>query len=454
MPTKDPLDELFARSVSETIGEQELRAKLAKDPTKVVIKYGVDPTRPDIHLGHAVCLRKLREFQNLGCRVVFLIGDFTAQIGDPTGKSKIRPELNQQEVEANLKTYLEQAGKILLTDKEHFTWIRNSDWFVSIHDIAAPDGTQVEISVGEQKIKTPPLPGKHILARAQAWIASRMQKGRIEHYSFVNILSVMRCLTHARLIERDMFQERIKAGEPIFLHELMYPVLQGIDSNVIFNIFGACDLELGGTDQHFNMLMGREVMEINKHTPQAVMTLPILEGTDGKEKMSKSLDNYIGITESPTEIFGKTMRIPDELIPRWTELTTELDPAELGKRLKDGENPKAVKVTLAEAIITLYHSREAAEKAAEEFDRIHAAGNDGQPDEIPEVKIEEGNWNVIELLATAKLVASKSDARRLIEQGGIKANGKKIASIKDNFEVGRNELILQVGKRKWARIIS
>ncbi len=447
------LDELFNRSVSETIGEKELRAKLAKDPTKVVIKYGVDPNRPDIHLGHAVCLRKLREFQDLGCRVVFLIGDFTARIGDPTGKSKIRPELDQKEVEANVETFLKQVGKILLTDTKHFSWIRNSDWFVSIHDVAAPDGMQVEITAGNQKIKTPPLPGKHILARANAWISSRMQKDRIEHYSFINILGVMRQLTHARLIERDMFKERIKAGEPIFMHEMMYPILQGIDSNVIYNIFGACDLEIGGTDQHFNMLMGREVMEMNKHAPQAVMTLPILEGTDGKEKMSKSLDNYIGITDSPTEIFGKTMRIPDELISRWVELTTDLDPKEFAKRLKN-ENPKVLKTELAKAIITLYYDAATAQKATTEFDRVHAGKGDGQPDEIPEVKIEEGNWNIIELLATAKLVASKSDARRLIEQGGVKVNSQKVESIKEDFTVGSGELILQVGKRKWAKIIS
>ncbi|MFH1375654.1 MAG: tyrosine--tRNA ligase, partial [Patescibacteria group bacterium] len=300
LPEVSDLKKIFSRGVSEVIGEKELLQKLKKDPTKVVIKYGVDPTRPDIHLGHAVCFRKLREFQELGCKVVFLIGDFTARIGDPSGKSKIRPELDQAEVEANVKTYLEQAGKILLTDPEHFVWIRNSDWFVSMHDVRAPDGQTFKIEADGKRMETPPLPGNHILARANAWLATRMQKGAVRHYSFINVLAVLRRVSHARLIERDMFAERIKKGEPIFMHEMLYPVIQGIDSNVLSDIFSSCDVELGGTDQHFNMLMGREVMEMNKKQPQSVITLPILEGTDGKEKMSKSFDNYIGIIESPT----------------------------------------------------------------------------------------------------------------------------------------------------------
>lgn len=444
------------------IGEKELQKKLETAPEKVVIKYGVDPTRPDIHLGHAVCLRKLREFQDLGCRVVFLIGDFTARIGDPTGKSKIRPELDQAEVEVNVKTYLEQAGKILKTNPENFSWIRNSDWFVSIHDVRAPDGTKFTIEAGGQKIQTPPLPGNHILARTNAWLASRMQKNKIRHYSFINILAVLRKISHARLIERDMFQNRIKNGEPVFMHEMLYPIIQGIDSNVIADIFGSCDLEVGGTDQHFNMLMGREVMEMNSKKPQSVLTLPILEGTDGKEKMSKSLDNFVGITESPTDIFGKTMRIPDELISRWAELATDLDFAEFEKRLKKpapdsdrGENPKDLKIELAKEIVKIYHDSAAAEKAVEEFARLFSGDSkSGRPDEIPEIQIEEGSWGIVELLNSAKLVSSKSEARRLIEGGGVRANDKKVEKIDQNFEIGKTELILQVGKRRWAKIVS
>lgn len=448
------LKKILARGVVELIGESDLQKKLTADPTKVVIKYGVDPTRPDIHLGHAVCLRKLREFQDLGCRVVFLIGDFTARIGDPTGKSKIRPELDQAEVEANVKTYLEQAGKILKTTPETFSWIRNSDWFVSIHDVRAPDGTKLTIEADGQKIQTPPLPGNHILARTNAWLASRMQKGSIRHYSFINVLAVLRKITHARLIERDMFQDRMKKGEPIFMHEMLYPVIQGIDSNVIADIFGSCDLEVGGTDQHFNMLMGREVMEMNSKKPQAVLTLPILEGTDGKEKMSKSLDNFIGIAESPTEIFGKTMRIPDELISRWVELCTDLDEKDFEKRLET-ENPKDLKIELAKELVKIYHGAEAAEKAVEEFARLFSADSkNGRPDKIPEIAIEEGSWGIVELLNSAKLVASKSEARRLIEAGGVRMNDQKVAKIETTFEVGKSELILQIGKRRWAKIVS
>ena len=448
------LKKIFSHGVTEIIGEKELRQKLESDSSKVVIKYGIDPTRPDIHLGHAVCLRKLREFQDLGCKVVFLVGDFTARIGDPSGKSKIRPEPEQAEVEANVKTYLEQAGKILKTNPENFVWIRNSDWFVSIHDVRAADGMKFTIEVGGKKIQTPPLPGNHVLARANAWVASRMQKGRIKHYSFINILAVLRKITHARLIERDMFQQRIKNGEPIFLHELLYPIIQGIDSNVLSDVFGSCDLELGGTDQHFNMLMGREVMEMNSKKPQAVITLPILEGTDGKEKMSKSLENYIGITESSREIFGKTMRIPDSLIPRWVELTTDLDSAEFEKRLKKKENPKNLKAELAKELVRIYYGSDEAEKAVEEFERMFSGkSGEGQPDAIPEIQIEEGGWGIVELLSAAKLVDSKSDARRLIDQGGVRVNEKKVESFEENFEVGKDELILQVGKRKWAKVV-
>lgn len=448
------IQQILTRGVAELIGGEEFRKKLETDPTKVVIKYGVDPTRPDIHLGHAVCLRKLRELQDIGCRVVFLVGDFTAQIGDPTGKNKLRPEVDQAAVEHNLKTYLEQAGKILLTDQAHFAWIRNSDWFVSMHDITAPDGMQLSIATSDSEMTTPPLPGNHILAKAKAWEESRMQKHKINHYSFINILSVLRKLTHAKLIERDMFQERLKAGEPIWMHEMLYPVIQGIDSNVIANIFGSCDLELGGTDQHFNMLMGRNVMEMNDKQPQAVMSLPILEGTDGVTKMSKSSDNYISINETPAEIYGKTLRIPDELIPRWAELLTTLDTASLTERAKAGENPKVLKSELAKAIIAQYHGMEAAEAAEAEFDRVHAGGGNGEPDEIPEIQMEEGTWGIVELLAQAKLTTSKSEARRLIEGGGVRVNGEKVESIEQSYTVGGESLTLQVGRRRWARIIS
>jgi tyrosyl-tRNA synthetase len=463
LPMTKTIDQILARGVTEIIGEKELRAKLQKDPTKVVIKYGVDPTRPDIHLGHAVCLRKLREFQDLGCRVVFLIGDLTAQIGDPTGKSKIRPEIDQAEVEHNVRTYLEQAGKILLTDPAHFVWIRNSDWFVGVTDVAAPNGadftiTQANKVTGEKSEIKVSFPPNSVVAKAVVWEKTRMQaaynKNAVKNYTFLSILAVLRKLTLARLSERDMFQERIKKNEPVFMHELLYPIIQGIDSSVLAHIFGSCDLELGGTDQHFNMLMGREVMEMNKKSPQAVLTLPLLEGIDGKEKMSKSMDNYIGITESATDIYGKTMRIPDALISRWVEFCTELPVDAFEKRLKKKENPRELKAELAQELVRIYCGEEAAAKAPMEFDRIFKSGAGGQPDQIPEIKIEEGSWNAIELLLAAKLVTSKSEARRLIEQGGVKVDEQKVSTIEASFEVGKKALLLQVGKRKWARIVS
>lgn len=445
----DQLKNLFTRGIAELIGEKELRAKLEKDPAKVVIKYGVDPTRPDIHIGHAVCLRKLREFQELGCRVIFLIGDFTAMIGDPSGRNKLRPELGLKEVHANMKTYLDQAKLIL--DEKKLIVVQNSTWYMTFDDFWTASGKPLPFFA-----KSKELLQQYITERSQ-W-ETNINKVK-QFVSLRNLIGNLRLVTHGQLIVRDLFQERIKSGKEIYLNEFIYPILQGLDSWVIETAFGSCDLEIGGTDQKFNMLMGRQLQErlaekTTKKLLQAVMTLEILEGTDGKEKMSKSLENYIGITESPTDMFGKTMRIPDELIPRWAELTTDLDPASFAKRLKQGENPKTVKTELAEAIITLYHSAEAAKKASAEFDRVHAGGGGGRPDDITTVKIEEGSWSIIELLATAKLVSSKSDARRLIEQGGVKANDKKIESIEENFEVGEKELILQVGKRKWAKITS
>lgn len=447
------IKKILTRGVIEIIDRDQLTAKLQKNPEKVLIKFGVDPTSPDLHLGHAVCLRKLREFQDLGCKVVFLIGDFTARIGDPTGKSKLRPELEQKTVEANVKTYLKQASQILKIDPQHFAWIRNSDWFVSMHDINAPAGGRITFTAQNQKFSSPPLPANHVLAKTQLWLKSRMQKQRIKHYSFINILAILRHLTHARLIEREMFQNRIKAKEPIFLHELMYPIIQGLDSNALFDIFGSCDLELGGNDQHFNMLMGREILTLNKRPPQAVLTMPILAGLDGKQKMSKSLGNQIGITESPREIFGRTMRIPDELILPWAELTTNLDLTDLTQRLKTGENPRNLKAELARALVTIYHSAAAGLSAEQEFNQIFAQKAKSQPTEIPLLQIEAGDWNIIDLLKAAEFIASKSEARRIIQQNGVKINSKLVTDITASFPIKKTELILQVGKKRWKRIV-
>ena len=328
---------------------------------------------------------------------------------------------------------------------------------MSVTDVLAPQPVVYNLKKGNQtaKIQFPP---NSIPAKAAMWEQTRMQPkftgGRVESVTLVNFVSILRKLTHSRLIERDMFQERMKSGEPLFMHEMMYPILQGLDSLVIHKTFGACDIEMGGADQLFNNMMGREILEMHKLPPQAVMVVEMLEGTDGKEKMSKSLDNYVGITDTPTDIFGKTMRIPDELIPRWIELCTDLDPKEFTKKLKT-ENPKDLKIVLAKEIVKIYYDEAAAEAATTEFERLFSGKTEtGQPDEIPEIQIEEGSWGIVELLNSAKLVSSKSEARRLIEGGGVRVNDKKVESFDTNFEVGKTDLILQIGKRKWARIVS
>lgn len=441
------LDELFTRGVGELIDPgQRLRKKLAADPTKVVVKFGVDPTRPDLHLGHAVCLRKLRKFQELGCRIIFLVGDFTAMIGDPTGKSKLRPELSLAEIHANMETYLAQAGKII--DTSHITIVQNSTWYMTFDDVWVADSK--------------PLPffeeTKHLLADyVNARSAWEVKANKVKQFvSLRNTLVNLRKVTQDQLIQRDMFAERKAAGEAIYMNEMLYPILQGIDSLIIAKAFGGCDLEIGGTDQHFNMLMGRQIMERENPPlpPQAVMTLAILEGTDGTEKMSKSLGNYVGLTDSSTEMFGKTMRIPDALISRWAELTTDLSPDAFTARLTAGENPRVVKGELAAEIVQLYHGAEAAGKAVAEFARLHTSGGGGVPDDIAIVAIEEGNWNVVELIVRAKLATTKSEVRRLIEGGGVRVNGTAITSHEAEFEVGSGELILQVGKRKFAKIVA
>ena len=320
--------DLLVRGVRDFVDpDDHLRKKILENPSGVVIKFGVDPTRPDIHLGHAVVFRKLRKFQDLGCKVVFLVGDFTSLIGDPTGNSKVRPEIEQKEIEANMKTYLDQVGKILLTDKKVFAWIRNSDWYYSSTDLADDPERKVEMNI-EQDGKTikASFPGNSFLAKSIVHNETRMQKqfssGKIWDLTVRGLLWTLRGVTQGRLINRDMFQDRLKRGEELYMHEMLYPVLQGIDSFMIANIFGTCDLEVGGSDQTFNMLMGRDVMKMNKQNPQAVLSFEILEGLDGKEKMSKSLDNYVAITDEPENMYGKIMSLPDSLITKYFKLCT------------------------------------------------------------------------------------------------------------------------------------
>ena len=286
------INEIFTRGVGTFIDPNDVfrnkiiakaRGEYHED---IIVKFGVDPTRPDIHLGHAVVLRKLRQMQVLGCKVVFLIGDYTAQIGDPTGKSKVRPEVEQSAVEANMKTYLDQVGKILSSDKTVFSWIRNSDWFTTITDLDLPDDYKVNM-----KIDAPGLPSKEIsippnsfVGKAIVFEETRMQKSigakSIAVVTMRSLLWGLKHITLAQLIERDMFQQRVKDGESLFMHEMLYPVFQGIDSDILAQVYGTCDLEVGGTDQTFNMLMGRKIMEVNKRIPQAVLSCELLVGLD------------------------------------------------------------------------------------------------------------------------------------------------------------------------------
>jgi tyrosyl-tRNA synthetase len=449
---KQKIDEILSRGVGEFIDPEGIfRKKLENNPENVVIKFGVDPTRPDLHLGHAVILRKLRQLQDLGCKIVFLIGDITAQIGDPTGKNKIRPDVNLKEITENMKTYLEQVVKILKTDEKVFSWTMNSDWLVSINDIIAPKRS-IEINIEGKKHKTDVLAESDILNKSQWWLETRRQKGNINNYTLVSLLSILRKITFNRLIERDMFQDRIKEGLPVFMHEMMYPVIQGIDSNAISNIYGSCDLEVGGTDQLFNMLVGRDVMEMNKKEPQAVLSFKLLEGTDGKEKMSKSLDNYIGITDQPNDMYGKVMSIPDSSIGNYFELCTftlmdEIE--EIKKKIKKGSvNPKDIKMNLAKQIVEIYHGEEKAKKAEENFVNIFQKRE--IPEEMTEIKTEKKE-TLMDALVKAKILSSKGDFRRLVEEGAITdlEADKKITDA--NF-IPQSGMKFRIGKKKFIKI--
>jgi tyrosyl-tRNA synthetase len=446
------IEDILHRGVGDFIDPSAVfRTKLETSPEQIVIKFGVDPTRPDIHLGHAVVLRKLRQLQDLGCKVVFLIGDFTAQIGDPTGKSKVRPEIDQREVEKNMQTYLEQVGKILLTDPKVFSWIRNSDWFVSINDIIAPHNRELVIGNTTTRVTTPPLSSTHILNKAEHWLETRMQKGDIRNYSFITILSILSKITHGRLIERDMFQNRLKNDEPIFMHELLYPIIQGIDSDAIGDVYGCCDLEVGGTDQHFNMLVGRDIMNMNKKIPQAVLSFKLLIGTDGKEKMSKSLDNYISIIDEPNNMYGKVMSIPDSLLTHYFELCTFTSIeriTEIEKEIKSEKtNPKEIKMELARQIVSLYHGEEKAIQAQDQWVLTF------EKKEIPEHVQEYPLMNtLVETVIGNNILTSKGEYRRVLEQGGIH-NLTNNETITDMGYIPEKETVIKIGKQKFLKIV-
>jgi tyrosyl-tRNA synthetase len=392
---KEQIAEL-SRGTDEVLPEDGLEAKL-KQGRPLIVKAGFDPTAPDLHIGHTVLINKMRQFQDLGHEVLFLIGDFTGMIGDPSGKSTTRPPLSRNEVIENARTYEQQIFKIL--DPEKTLVMFNSSW---MNEMSAAD-----------------------LIR----LAS--------HH------------TVARMLERDDFQQRFTGQQPIAIHEFLYPLVQGYDSVAMH-----ADVELGGTDQRFNMLVGRELQRAYDQPPQVVVTLPILEGTDGVNKMSKSLGNYIAINDPPEEQFGKLMRISDELMWRYLELLSaeDLETIDLWRReVAEGMNPMEIKVRLAAEIVTRYHGGKAAERARERFAVVSQRGE--VPVDIPEreVPTETGNITVMQVMKGAHLTASTSEAIRLINQGAVWIDGQRVEDPKQELAAGVS-VVFKVGKRRFARV--
>ncbi|MCG6938124.1 MAG: tyrosine--tRNA ligase [Gammaproteobacteria bacterium] len=388
--------EIIKRGADEILLEKELVAKL-KEGRPLRIKAGFDPTAPDLHLGHTVLINKLRQFQDLGHEVQFLIGDFTGMIGDPTGKSTTRPPLTQEEVEQNAKTYQQQIFKILDEDKTHVMF--NSHW--------------------------------------------------MGYVSSVDMIKLAASSTVARMLERDDFSKRYKAGQAIAIHEFLYPLIQGYDSVIM-----KADVELGGTDQKFNLLMGRQLQEQHGQKPQCVLTMPILEGLDGVQKMSKSLNNYIGIDDEPRDMFGKIMSISDDLMWRYFELLSFRPMSEIAgfkQEVQQGKNPRDIKFLLAEEIIARFHNEAEASAAREGF--IAQFARNRIPDDIPELQFDApaDGYPIANLLKDAGLCGSSSDAMRMIQQGAARIDGEKITDKSLKIQKG-TEAVFQVGKRKFARL--
>ncbi len=388
--------EVIKRGASELLVESELVEKL-RLPRPLNVKAGFDPTAPDLHLGHTVLLNKMRQLQQLGHRVVFLIGDFTGMIGDPSGRNATRPPLSREQIEANAETYKEQVFKIL--DPQHTEVAFNSSWM-----------------------------------------------GKLD---FAAVIKLAATHTVARMLERDDFAKRYAGNQPIAIHEFLYPLAQGYDSVAL-----KTDIELGGTDQKFNLLVGRELQKHFGQPPQCILTMPLLEGLDGVNKMSKSLGNYVGINEPPNEIFGKLMSISDDLMWRYLELLS-FEPLATIRRWREevggGRNPRDVKVLLAQEIVARFHSRAAAESALADFEARFREG--ALPDDLPEVTLRCGpdGLGIAQMLKQAGLTASTSEAFRMIDQGGVKLDGERVSDKALKIGAGRT-LIAQVGKRKFAKV--
>jgi tyrosyl-tRNA synthetase len=395
--------ETIRQGVVDLVPEESLAEKIErsiKSGKPLVVKQGFDPTAPDIHLGHTVGLRKLRQFQDLGHEVVFLVGDFTALIGDPSGRNEARKRLGRDQIVANAETYTDQACKILERKRTRIEY--NSKW--------------------------------------------------LEKMNFVEVLELAATQTVARMLERDDFEKRYKDGRPISLLEFVYPLAQGYDSVVL-----KADVEVGGTEQKFNLLMAREIQRAYGQEPQVILTLPILEGTDGVEKMSKSLGNYIGISDAAEDMFGKTMSIPDSVMIKYFELVSTKTPEEIvatKKRLKDpATNPSHLKRELARDIVAQFYDAKAAEQAEAGFDRIHVEHD--EPEDVAQISLEadkDGLW-IVKALTRSELCRSSGEARRMVQQGGVSVDGDRVEDIEQRLVRRKDPYTVKVGKRKFIRIV-
>jgi tyrosyl-tRNA synthetase len=405
-PPVDKQMAILRRGCERIYTEEELRERLraaGAEGRQLRVKLGMDPTAPDIHVGHSVVLRKMRQFQDYGHRAVLIIGDYTAMVGDPSGKTRTRPMLTAEQVRTNAETYLRQAGKILDTSPERFEIRSNSEWLSGM--------------------------------------------------TFADVLRLTSQMTVARMLERDTFARRYKAGAEIYIHEFLYPLMQGRDSVAI-----QADVELGGTDQTFNNLVGRDLQRDAGQPPQIVVIMPLLIGLDGREKMSKSLGNAIGVTEPPSDMFGKLMSIPDALMGNYFELLTDRPAEEIRTLLDAGRtHPREAKVMLAKDVVAYYHGAAAADAAAHEFDRVHGgAAGAGLPDDIPERTVP-GEWlahgvPAVLLVVHCGFASSNSEARRLIGEAGIRINGRKLTDPQAIVTLRAGD-VLQRGKRKFVRVV-
>lgn len=394
MNNKEKIKEVLERGVEQVIVKESLAKKLASGK-RLRVKLGVDPTGHEMHLGHTVVLRKLRQFQDLGHQVIFLVGDFTARIGDPSDKLSARKALTPKDIQKNMETYKKQVGKILDLSKAEIRY--NTEWHANM--------------------------------------------------DFAELFQLASLFTVNQMLERDMFQERMKRKKPLWIHEMMYPLLQGYDSVAL-----KADVEIGGSDQTFNMLAARTIQPYYQQPAQDIITCTLIEGTDGKAKMSKSVGNTINITDEPQEMFGKIMSLPDHIIIKFFRVLTDVPEKEIvefEKAMKKGANPRDYKARLAKEIVTMYHGQLASAKVAEEFNKVFKEKK--APEQMPTFQAKKGSYPITDILQAAKLVTSKSEARRLIEQGGVSFDNKVVKDWQAKIEL-KDGMVIKAGKRKFVKV--